>query len=184
MISRLLFAGTLAAEGLAAQRRFAARAEQYQLAQARALAAGRPLVVVGDPDAGLHTRFARAYGCGDVCIDLLGCPACPNSVTVDLAKGSGLADNSAVVFVSCVLEYVDDFAGVAKELLRVAGGHENLFIVTVQPWTFTAHLYPGAKQTVMWDAASGALSFAPVSGVRKALAAGLFGSLAWSAVKG
>jgi hypothetical protein len=66
--------------------------------------------VIGDPDAGMHTRLMRAYGCGDVCVDLNGCPKCPVTVVADITKGPipDVADDSAVVFVSCVLEYVSE----------------------------------------------------------------------------
>lgn len=103
--------------------------------------------VIGDPDAGMHTRLRRAYGCGDVCVDAKGCPMCPVVRVANIAAGPvpGLADNSAVVFVSCVLEYVGDLVAALTEIQRVAGDLENIYIVNVQPWTFTASLYPGAR---------------------------------------
>jgi hypothetical protein len=83
------------------------------MAMERASALGRRLVVIGDPDAGLHTRLMRAYGCGDVCVDLNGCPRCPVTVVADITKGpiADIADDSAVVFVSCVFEYTIVSAG-------------------------------------------------------------------------
>jgi hypothetical protein len=57
----------------------------------------------------------------------------------------GIADDSAVVYVSCVLEYVTDPESALGELQRMAGSPENLFIVFVEPWSVTAVLYPGAK---------------------------------------
>ena len=108
---------------------------------------GRPLVVVGDPDAGAHTRLVRAYDCGDLCIDLHGCPKCRIMQAADLTAGPvpGIPDNSAVVYVSCVLEYVTDPESALGELQRMAGSPENMFIVFVEPWSVTAVLYPGAK---------------------------------------
>ena len=50
----------------------------------RAIALDRRLVVIGDPDAGFHTRFMRAYGCGDVCVEMNGCPSSPGTVVADL----------------------------------------------------------------------------------------------------
>jgi hypothetical protein len=63
----------------------------------------------------------------------------------DLTAGPvpGVADDSAVVFVSCVLEYVADPALAAAELRRMAGSLENLFIVFVDPWSLTAIALPG-----------------------------------------
>ena len=128
--------------------RFRERQEVFALAQARAAALGRPLVVVGDPDAGAQTKIARAYGCGDKCLDLTGCPQCAVGKAVDITKGTTpVPPNSAVVFCSCVLEYVPDAPAAVAELRRMAGSDANLFVVGVQPWTLTARLYPGAQWT-------------------------------------
>jgi len=131
-------------ESLVAWARFVERKRLFALAQERAKALGKPLVVVGDPDAGAHTRLARAYDCGDLCVDLNGCPNCANAVRLDLTKGRlPVADNSAVVFVSCVLEYVDDLKTAWLELRRAAG--QELYVATVGGWSFTTWLFPGAK---------------------------------------
>jgi hypothetical protein len=134
-------------EGAAALIRHRERAVAFEAAIERASALGRRLVVIGDPDAGLHTRLMRAYSCGDVCIDKNGCPACPVTIVADITQGpiDGVADDSAVVFVSCVLEYVQDLSPALLEISRMAGSADNVFIVTVQPWTLTARLYPGAR---------------------------------------
>lgn len=76
-IARLAFVAVAGAELVGAQRRFAARQELFAAAQARATATKRPLVVIGDPH-GAHTRLLPAYGCGDLTLDLTGCPSCPN----------------------------------------------------------------------------------------------------------
>ena len=134
-------------EGGAALVRFRERSAAFKAATERATALGRRLVVIGDPDAGLHTRLLRAYGCGDVCVDQNGCPKCPVTIVADVTKGpiQEIADDSAVVFVSCVLEYVVDLQAALAEVARMAGSSTNVFIVTVQPWTLTARLYPGAR---------------------------------------
>ena len=134
-------------EGVQAMLRWDARRRLFAAAQRRALALGRPLVVVGDPDAGAHTRLMRAYDCGDLCVDLHGCPRCPVMQFADLTAGPvpGVAADSAVVFVSCVLEYVADIHAAIAELQRMAGSADNLFVATVQSWTLTAALYPGAR---------------------------------------
>ena len=134
-------------EGGAALVRFRERTAAFKAATERATALGRRLVVIGDPDAGLHTRLFRAYGCGDVCVDQNGCPKCPVTVVADITKGpiQEIADDSAIVFVSCVLEYVVDLQAALAEVARMAGSSTNVFIVTVQPWTLTARLYPGAR---------------------------------------
>lgn len=162
-------------EGLAARKRFAARQTAFAAARRRAIELSRPLVVVGDPDAGLHTRITRAYPCGDVCVDLNGCPACPVQVIADLS-GDRLPfeDDSVVIFASCVLEYVPDPVVAVKEMTRVAGP-DNVFLVTVQPWTITAALYPGAT----WrDALEGpGPTMERVTTVRKVMYAGTLAAL-------
>ena len=147
MLARFALGYVAAVEGAAALVRFRERTAAFRLAVERASALGRPLVVIGDPDGGMHTRLMRAYGCGDVCVDLNGCPKCQVTVVADITKGPtpGLADDSAVVFVSCVLEYVQDLDAALAEISRIAGSPANVFLVTVQPWTLTARLYPGAR---------------------------------------
>ena len=146
-IARILRGASLLVEGGTALRRFRRRREAFEAAVRRATEIGRPLVVVGDPDAGAHTRLLRAYECGDLCVDLRGCPRCQTMKVADITKGpiDGIADDSAVVFVSCVLEYVADPTAALRELARIAGARENLFLVLVEPWTLTATLYPGAR---------------------------------------
>jgi len=146
-LARLALGGVGLAEGGIALRRFERRRRAFAAAARRAAELGRPLVVVGDPDAGAHTRLMRAYDCGDLCIDLHGCPHCRVMQAADLTAGPvpGIANDSVVVFVSCVLEYVSDPESALGELRRMAGSAENLFIVFVDPWSVTAALYPGAN---------------------------------------
>jgi len=177
VLARLALGSVAVAEGAAAVRRFRERADGYKAAAARAAATGRKLVVVGDPDAGLHTRMARAYDCGDVCVDLTGCPACPVGMAADITKGPiDLADDSAVVYVSCVLEYVDDLAAAVQEINRIAGSPENVFIVTVHPWSLTARLYPRA-QWAGAPTAAGGVDMRPVSSSEKIAIAGALAAL-------
>lgn len=144
--ARLILAYVALVEGCAAMIRFRERSLAFRTAAERAEALGRRLVVIGDPDAGFHTRLMRAYGCGDVCVDMNGCPRCPVTVVADISKKiPGVDDDSAVVFIACVLEYVADLNAALAEVLRIAGSHDNIFLVFVQPWTLTARLYPGAR---------------------------------------
>jgi hypothetical protein len=141
--------GLGALELAAATARSRTRRETFLAAQERAAELSRPLVVVGDPDGGAWTgTVGRAYDCGELCVDLNGCPACPLAIRADISKPLPIGSDSAVVFVSCVLEYVPDFPAAWSELSRVAGSPDNLFVATVQPWTLTAALYPGAQQTL------------------------------------
>lgn len=109
------------------------------LAESRRL--GRPLIVIGAPDGGV----TAGYGCGDETIDLAQ-TACPVWKPLDITKPLPYADNSVVVFCSCVLEYVSDPIAAIAEIKRISGGY--VFFVGVEPWTMTAILYPGAKQTL------------------------------------
>jgi hypothetical protein len=99
--ARITLGAALLAESGMALHRFEARRRGFEAAARRASALGRPLVVVGDPDAGAHTRLVRAYECGDLCIDLRGCPRCQVMQAADITGGPvpGIADDSAVVFV-------------------------------------------------------------------------------------
>jgi hypothetical protein len=175
--ARITLGGLALTEGALAAQRWQARREVYDRAARRAAELHRPLVVVGDPDAGAHTRLYRAYGCGDLCVDINGCPMCQVVQVADIAAGPvpGVADDAAVIFVSCVLEYVDDAAAAVRELLRMAGSPDNLFMVSVQPWTLTAALYPRARWTVVRDANT--VSLRPVSRLYKATVAGALAGL-------
>lgn len=186
--SRVALAGILGASAVAGVRRWIERRDLYKLASDRARATGRQLVVIGDPNAGIHTAMLQAYGCGDVCVDLAGCPACPAAVTADITRPvTRIADNSAVVFVSCVLEYIPDVNAAVAEIRRMSGSADNLFVATVQSWDpIAASLYPGAQQTIdTRTTTSGSTvitGVGPVGTPRKiAVAAGL-GLLAWTAL--
>jgi len=146
-------------EGAWALRRYARRKHYYKKAYDRAAQLGRPLVVIGDPSGGL----THGYGCGDVCIDLHGCD-CSAQITADITQNIPLRDDSSVVYVSCVLEYVDDPASAANEITRVAGSNDNIYVVTVEPWTFTSRMIPGAKWIVNGPPV-GDFSFKPIRGL-------------------
>jgi hypothetical protein len=179
--ARLGLGGALLTEGGMALWRFETRRRAFDAASRRASELRRPLVVVGDPDAGAHTRLVRAYGCGDLCIDLQGCPLCRVMQAADLTAGPvpGVADDSAVVFVSCVLEYVSDPEAALRELHRMAGSPDNLFLVMVEPWSLTAALYPGARWAGGPD--GDRVQMLPVTATRKiATIGGLLGLLALS----
>jgi hypothetical protein len=171
--------GRAPARPAAALIRFRERTAAFQMAMERPFAIGRRLVVIGDPDAGMHTRLMRAYGCGDVCVDLNGCPRCPITIVADITKGPipDIADDSAVVFISCVLEYVPEIDAALREIARIAGSAENVFVVTVQPWTLTAWLYPGARWrgTVSSSADGQNVAMKPVSLEEKLVITGALG---------
>ncbi len=118
----------------------------YQMAYARSKETGLPLLVVGDPYNGIASKSTGAdYGCGDVCLDLTGCPGCA-SRHVKILKGSmeellPVIDLSKyIVYISCVLEYVNDLPVFLESLKQVRKG--NLFIVNVERYSLVAYIYP------------------------------------------
>lgn len=122
-------------------RRRSLRSKTFELAAREAKRLGRPLVVIGAPDGGV----TAGYGCGDVTVDLVRSQTCPNPLVADITKPLPFQDDSVVIFVSCVLEYVDDADAALRELCRASGGH--LYVVRVEPWTLTSIFYPGAKRS-------------------------------------
>ncbi len=122
------------------------RRDIFNLAQFRAQQTGKRLIVVGSPDAGIVNRFiGRDYDCGDLCIDAVGCLSCNNYAQGRLEDVlPELESNSAVVYVSMTLEFVQDLDKVLAELARVSGG--DLFVVTVPPYTLTSYLYPSSRR--------------------------------------
>jgi hypothetical protein len=125
------------------------RKRLYEWAEHRSKELGRPLVVIGNPQGGMTHM---GYSTGDLCVDLTGCPtAAPGkSVKADITKPGSIpvADDSSVIFVSCVLEYVKDMEKAWNEIIRAAGSPSNVFICHVPKASFTAWLYPGARYVI------------------------------------
>ena len=74
------------------------------------------------------------YGCGDVCVDLVGCDKCEKSVKGDILNVlKKLPNNSHVIFESCVLEYIENSKKklILNEIKRVSGG--LFFEVRINP---------------------------------------------------
>lgn len=118
----------------------------FKLAQTQSLKIGKPLLVYGDPFNGIGSKFFNlfmsGYECGDETVDLTGCPNCPNGKMSDiLVHLKSKESNSQVIFISCVLEYVDNIDEVISELKRVSGGLDNIFVVTVGNMSLAAYLY-------------------------------------------
>lgn len=133
--------GLAAWEGFWWDVRRSRRLDTYAKAQARAQALGRPLVVIGAPDAG----FTGRYGCGDITVDLAG-SSCPRALQLDITRPLPFRDDSVCCVTMCTLEYVNQVEPALREIARISGGHA--FFVGVEPWTLAAYLYPGAKRTL------------------------------------
>lgn len=121
------------------------RKRMFEQAQEQAKKLNKPLMVIGDPNNGDGSKIHGAsYSCGDICVDLTGCPECPNGLKAKLPDGlENIEDNSHVVFVSYVLEYVDDYKKAIDEIKRIGG--DNVYALTLSPYQLTSYLYKGAK---------------------------------------
>ena len=116
----------------------------YSLAEARKNETGKKLLVIGDPDNGItNVLTGRDYKCGDTCVDITGCGKCTNGVSSKMEDYiPKLETNSCVIFISCVLEYIDKLTPeIVSELNRVSNG--DLFIVRVNSNTLSSRFYYG-----------------------------------------
>jgi len=118
----------------------------FNLAKQRAKQLKKPLIVVGDPYNGkasrFYSKFYKTYGCGDETVDLTGSHRCPNGIKNDIYSYlKAKPPNYGVLFVSCVLEYVDNIDETIKELYRVSGSKDNLFVVCVNDKSLAAYIY-------------------------------------------
>ncbi len=118
------------------------RRELFKRAQQRAKQTGKKLLVIGDPYNGLASKITGCdYGCGDVCLDLTGCPNCPVSLKGKLEDHiSTINLDTHVVFISCVLEYVDDIDYIMSYLNEM--DQDDLFVVNVEWYSLMAYFYP------------------------------------------
>lgn len=147
----LISAAILAREAyLALVSRRARRRTVFQLAQDRARATQKPLVVIGNPAGGVVMQFfGPDYECGSVCVDPNGCPTCETQIVGRLEEVlPHMADNSAVVFVANALEFVDDISLVALHLDRISGG--DLFITHIESASLTGWFWPGVKRRILF----------------------------------
>jgi hypothetical protein len=117
----------------------------YKIAESHALKMDKPLIVVGCPHNGIgSTLHGPAYGPGNFTIDISGCSKglCEDVIEQDIVDGlKEFEDNSCVVFISCVLEYVENIDEAIKEINRVAGDQTNVFVVTVGTSSLSAYYY-------------------------------------------
>ena len=110
----------------------------YKKAQETANIQQKQLLVIGSPNSGFWNKnITSAYGCGDVCLDLIGCNGCPTSIKGDvLEQLKNMPTDSYVIYESCVLEYIDQNVreDVQREIERVSGG--DFYQVRVKPNIF------------------------------------------------
>lgn len=133
-------------------KRIVLRKRYYRLARERATLLSKPLMIIGDPDAGYTNKLLGAdYPCGDVTLDLSLSAKCKRSgggVEGDIRDTlPSFADNSHVIFVSYVLEYVEDLHKVIPELMRIAGSADNLFVVHASQYALWSRLRKSSSLT-------------------------------------
>jgi len=171
-MARLGLSGVAVAETAATWTRWEQRRRLFVAADERARRIDRPLLVVLPRREGWFNRSMRIYEYGARHGDIFTGHDAPILYADALARGvPAIADDSAVLYVACVLEYVTDLRGSMNEILRIAGAVDNIFIVTVQPWTLTAALHPAARWAGIAD--THVVSMGPVTGIHKAAAAGV-----------
>jgi hypothetical protein len=175
-IARLGLSGVAVAETAATWTRWEQRRRLFQAADERARQLGRPLLVVLPRKEGWFNRSMRLYEYGARYPDIFRDRKAPVIYADTLAHGVPAGDDSAVLYVACVLEYVTDLRRSMDEIMRIAGEPENIYIVTVQPWTLTAALHPSARWAGIAD--THAVSMGPVTMVHKGMAAGVLLALA------
>ena len=117
------------------------RTSLFKEAQNRANETNKKLLVIGDPDNGFASIASGAdYGCGDLCIDLTGCPKCPKSIKTKLEDIiSKINLNEYVIYISCVLEQVDDLPKILSYLNKV--DPKDLYVVMVGWYSLTSYFY-------------------------------------------
>jgi hypothetical protein len=116
---------------------------------------------------GWFNRSMRLYEYGARYPDIFSRRNSPVIFADSLARGVAAQSDSAVVYVACVLEYVTDLRRSMDEIMRIAGEPENIYIVTVQPWTLTAALHPAARWAGIAD--THAVSMGPVTSIHKGM---------------
>ena len=175
-LARLGLSGVAVAETAATWTRWEQRRRLFLAADARARKLGRPLLVVLPRKEGWFNRSMRLYEYGARYPDIFSRRNSPVIFADSLARGVAVQDDSAVLYVACVLEYVTDLRRSMDEILRIAGEPANIYIVTVQPWTLTAALHPAARWAGIAD--THAVSMGPVTSMHKGAAAGVLPGLA------
>jgi len=145
------------------------RKKMYQKALKRKKETGKPLLVIGDPyNGGMNSILGNDYDAGDITLDINGCPELRKRGNFNIIEGKledeivKLQSNSYIVFLSCVLEYVncENMQKVIQELHRISYNgkiekdtdNPNLFIVTVPTFTIHSEIY----FPVLWTHEGGA----------------------------
>jgi hypothetical protein len=127
----------------------------YEQALRRAKELGAPLIVLGDPDAGLMNHMlGRQWQCGVgqgdvICIDPAGCGLCPSQVQGWPEEAlSQIKAHSAVIYDPGAIGMANDGAKLAQEMARVAIQGE-VYVADVEPLSLAAFFEPKRKRRVL-----------------------------------
>lgn len=177
-LARIGLGGVALAESMAAWSRWEQRRRLFAAAVERARVTRRRLVVVLPDREGTIANTLRLYEMGRHYADVFNMRRIPVVRASEIERGpvERIDTNSAVVYAACILEYVSDVRGVMDEILRMAGDVENVYVVTVQPWTLTATLHPRARWAGIADAHT--VSMGPITPLHRSFAAGVVLGLA------
>lgn len=115
------------------------RRDAFNAALAAKSSTNKPLLVIGDPNAGLLAgTIGPDYDCADLCIDPKGCSKCKNVLAQDpLVALEGLPAGSHVVFVdSGFVERSKYPQALLEQIKRVSGG--DAFFSHRQKWSLSS----------------------------------------------
>ena len=119
------------------------RRDYYNRALRKSRETKKPLLVIGDPTKGMSCKWLGVvYGTGDICIDLEPSLGSSNVLKAEAIEFlSNMKSNSAIIYVSCVLEYVPKIDTLIKEIERVAGDCKNIYLVHTKFYSPVSYLY-------------------------------------------
>jgi len=109
----------------------------------------KTLVVLGAPKLGLTEGgvvsfvsgkiTGNIYGCGDICVDIIGCESCRKSYSGDILDFlKTQKDNSCVLFSTGVLEFTERYEEIKQEIKRTCIKN---FTDYYSPWNITWYTY-------------------------------------------
>lgn len=125
-------------EGLFRIIEFEERESMYEKANQYAHSIGKPLLVIGEPR-GRHP-------CGDVCVDIIGCPTCKTSVKANIENLETFEDKQfGASFVSHVLEHINRPDLAWDELNRTS---DKVFVAYPRSYRLLSRLHPEHKWLV------------------------------------